>query len=94
MVAADRNVAARDVGNEDSGGRNGRQKERDVCARDVTGLPFNIAYPSELMASQAFANFYGMPLTKPLRRDTRWIQSRVLPSCFAYTRCHVFNIDN
>lgn len=72
MVAADRNVAARDVGNEDSGGRSGGQKERDVRARDVTELPFNIAYPSELTASQAFANFYRMPLTKPLRRDTRW----------------------
>jgi len=46
-------------------------RKRETCARarDVTGLPFNIAYPSKLTANQAFANFlYEMPLTKPQTR--------------------------
>lgn len=74
--AADRNVAARDVGNE--GGRQDGEVERcGVTGREEGGggwwrqLPFNIAYPSELTAGRPFANFFGMPPSLSRRDETR-----------------------
>lgn len=64
-VAADRNVAAKDVENEGSGGR----KRQETCAMRTESLPFNIAYSFELNrpTDRPYANFLGNAIYKVSR---------------------------